>query len=129
MQLFARVLRDSSKLKELLLGHNNIGNEGVRALCEFVDLSELTRLELHSNRIGDVGLMQLTSVRLGTLKVFRLDKNLISYRGASALVRALRVGKLAQIDILEFRANRFSARDLEEIASAFDACVDERLSC
>ena len=46
-------------LKQIDLGRNNIGDEGVRSLAKAAILENLTNLDLYDNSIGDPGIRYL----------------------------------------------------------------------
>ncbi len=94
-----------SRLEQVNLRNNNIGDESCRVLAEGLALNEKLRaLELQDNRIGDQGACHLSVAfqRNETLLHLNLSGNRIGSSGAAAL--ALVVGR-SKLELLDLNAN------------------------
>ena len=112
-----------SNLKELWLGYNQIGKNGVRSLCNAWSMGamgDVTYLDLKSNQIGDEGVNSLaTEMRSGALarmNVLDLSFNKIGNKGMHLLSGAMRTN--ASITDLSIGGNNIDADGMVSFARA-----------
>lgn len=98
----------SSRIENLSLHHNDIGNEGMVALLDHLPV-RLIRLDLHNNCIGTPGVQALTrALRLGALynlEELDLENNRIGNRGIDGLAMELTHGLLPRCHSVRVQGN------------------------
>ena len=109
-------------LTKLKLNHIDMGDAGLKALCECLghgNVSSLSRLELGSNQFGPMGAEALAAAILRgampKLEQLALSSNLLGNQGVAALALALR--KLPVLKRLDLSACKFGD---EDVASLLD---------
>ena len=102
----ARALADSVYLAGLValdLAHNAIGDAGLRSLVGSPNLTQLTRLNVSANgigEIGDAGIQQLiSSPYLERLSVLDLSSNPLGVAGANALAEWRGMEQLSELNL------------------------------
>ncbi len=113
------------RLKQLVLGRNQIGDSGVQALATaFADgaFRELEALWLGDNLIGDAGLTALAGAlekkALPALKQLHLYMNKISDDGVKALMAAAAGGGLPKLEQFVLLLNEYGEEGVEALAHA-----------
>ncbi len=87
-------------LFSLILGSNEIGDEGARALAQSPHLTSLSQLHLNYNGIGDEGARALAqSPHRTSLAYLGLRGNGIGDEGARALAQSEHLASLTQLDL------------------------------
>lgn len=102
------------QLSSLGLGLNHLcyeGHQSIDALLERVDDAALERLDLHANRLGDVGARMIsTAPRLRKLKTLGLRYTFISAQGVNTLMQS---ELLTALESLDLGSNTIDAFELQ----------------
>jgi len=103
----------TDNLKELWLGSNSIGDEGVKAIAEYLKYNTtLQILSLGANNIGEIGASYLADAleNNNTIMKLFLSYNKIGDKGATALLKSL--NKNYSLQILAVHDNNIQDKSL-----------------
>ncbi len=116
-------------LESLLLGRNNIGEEGAKYFADAIGTGtcSLRTLDLSRNKIGDVGLVALArALPKSKLDTLLVDTNLITHEGVETLCMALH--ESPSMLNLSIGGNRLNDETVTLIANTLKFTNLERLS-
>ena len=112
------------QLSGLNLGHNNIGDEGVKQLSNAIVNSQLRSLNIRSNSITDEGVQHLSNVLLNSqLSSLHLGENNIGDEGVKQLSNVLVKSQLRSLNI---RSNNIEAEGVQHLSNVL---VNSQLRC
>eukprot|EP00753_Platysulcus_tardus_P003904 PLAT12502.20.p1 GENE.PLAT12502.20~~PLAT12502.20.p1 ORF type:complete len:619 (+),score=233.03 PLAT12502.20:557-2413(+) len=102
-RLLAAYLRVHTGVRTLNLAGHNMGDAGAVALAEAIKDSEVEKLILWNNRIGDIGARAFADVlsTSKTITYLSLSRNRIGNAGADALSEAVKLNPVLQVLGLE----------------------------
>ena len=105
-----------TQVQRLDLGGNSIGDIEVQGLAALLPKTQITQLDLGSNKIGDTGAKVLATV-LPQTKITELDlrSNVIGDIGAKALVDILPLTKLSRLLLQGNQINEAQKRALADV--------------
>lgn len=114
-ELIALTKQPTFRLEFLSINSNQLGNEGVAAIAQCQQYSELKTLDLGNNRISNVGIQALAaSPYLGKLEVLMLDNNRISDNGVKVIASSTTLANLVELNL---STNEFSQNAAQELSA------------
>ncbi|KAF9585235.1 hypothetical protein BGW38_003299, partial [Lunasporangiospora selenospora] len=117
--IITKALKTNSNLTTLYLYHNNIGDDGARALAEALKINlTLTSLNLNDNSINDNGAKALAvALKINsTLTTLSLECNNIEGDGAEALAEAIKIS--STLTTLDLSTNNIGVDGAKALAEA-----------
>jgi NLR family CARD domain-containing protein 3 len=121
--LIAKLLRDNTSLRTLVLGHNDLGgrNQSMKEILTSLHRSCLLHLDLTANKLGDrgaAGIAEALAAPDGKLQILNLANNKIRYSGAYKLADAFVKHNNTALLKLDLRDNMIEAEGAQAFGSA-----------
>ena len=104
------------------LYNNNLTGAGMEAVARGMrgEFSQLRRVAVHNNQIGDAGFAALAAALPPTLKNLTMDTNQCGDVGMVAMAEAL--SRCTELDHLDFHLNRVGAAGFAALAEVLPRC-------
>ena len=103
------------QLSALNLGHNNIGDEGVRQLSNAIVNSQLRRLNISGNNITDEGVQQLSNAIVNShMRGLNIGNNNITDEGVEHLSNVL---EDSQLSMLKLWSNKITDEGVQQLCN------------
>ncbi|KAF0978604.1 hypothetical protein FDP41_002424 [Naegleria fowleri] len=122
IKILCRGLVDNFSLTELDISSNNIGTAGCESLARVLDRTNLQKLSMERNQIGNKGVFvmceKMKTMLTPTLTYWDLSENRITSEGVEVLVDMLKVDK--SLKTLRIECNEFGDKGAEDFAQLLE---------